>query len=286
MDNVEDFNIHDYFPHNVWFYVLGPSIEEEGLYWIEADGFPEYTYQYYYINDNNVISTSKQTTSNSQTYLYDPMNPVKTWGGNNLEIEPCGPQNQNVVEKGRTDVLQYNSSVITENFAIVGPIWVNLFVSSDAVDTDFVVKIIDVFPNGKRMLVQDGIYRMRWRNAQPYFPDYYSFNYNQATKPALMNKNEIYNISVQVGHMSYIFNKNHKIGLSITSSNYPRFSVNYNSGNNVIDNSTGYTTANNVIHYGGNYPSNIALPIVDLNWLQNNKVNWDEFDKKKQALYK
>ena len=89
-----------------------------------------------------------QTNERHESYLYNPKDPVPTYGGNNFLLSPCGPWNQNHVERGRKDVIQFTSENITETFAIVGPISVNLFVGSDAVDTDFTANVVDVFPDG------------------------------------------------------------------------------------------------------------------------------------------
>ena len=126
------------------------------------------------------------------------------------------------------------------------------------------------------MLIQDGIFRMRWRNAAPPPP--------YATSPApSMVKDEVYNITIDIGWMSYILNPGHKLGISISSSNYERYSINYNSGYMVIDGDKDWKNATNTIHWGSNkYPSSVSLPIVDLSWLQERKIDWDKFDKMKQ----
>ena len=80
-------------------------------------------------------------------------------------MQPCGPWDQDVVEKGRKDILHFTSDVLTQDMAFVGELRVNLFVESDVVDTDFTAKLIDIHPNGDPYLVQDGIFRMRWKDA-------------------------------------------------------------------------------------------------------------------------
>ena len=96
-----------------------------------------------------------------------------------------------------------------------------------------------------------------------------------------MVKRQVYNISIEIGHMSYMFNPGHKIGVSVSSSNYKRYCVNYNSGNMVIDGGKDWKNATNTIYFGGKYPASVSLPIVDLKWLQDRKIDWDEFDKLK-----
>ena len=257
------FVAQDYIPYNVLFYVLGPGGEEKtGHWWVAAKGLPQFVNTPFYLSAGNklVRDNGNNTIENNLTYKYDPHDPVKTHGGNNLICQPCGPWAQNQ-ENGRKDILHFTSSPITKEFAMVGMITVKLFISSDVVDTDFTAKIIDIYPNGTPMLVQEGIKRMRWRNG-PY----------STSKAPHMKKDEIYEIDVMVGMMSYIWNLNHSISLSVSSSNHPRFSVNWNNGLNVKDGSIGYKIANNTIHFGGKYPSQVIFPVVDLQWLKDHEA--------------
>eukprot|EP00490_Sorites_sp_Unknown_P000553 CAMPEP_0114656994 /NCGR_PEP_ID=MMETSP0191-20121206/13202_1 /TAXON_ID=126664 /ORGANISM="Sorites sp." /LENGTH=520 /DNA_ID=CAMNT_0001875369 /DNA_START=227 /DNA_END=1787 /DNA_ORIENTATION=+ len=251
----EFFNVHDYVPFNVLFYMLG-SGKGIGNYWVAAESFPPSTSLHYYLSDGFTLTTDTPNfDKHSASYLYDPTHPVITRGGNNLLCQPCGPWDQTNIEKNRTDILTWKSPPLSNQISLVGKIIVNLFVSSDRIDTDFTAKILDIY-DGKMMLVQDGILRMRWRNG-----DY-------ATKKAPdMIKDNIYMIAIDVGYMSYIFAKGHEIGISISSSNYPRFSVNYNNGELIIDDpSRNPKIANNTIHFGEQYPSMIIFPIIDMDW--------------------
>eukprot|EP01084_Bolivina_argentea_P138204 243370_1 len=254
------FKAQDFIPYNVLFYVLGPGGEEKtGHWWVAAKGFPEFVNTPYYFSGKKLVTTSDSNEGNS-TYTYDPHNPVRTHGGNNLICQPCGPWAQNQ-EFNRTDILHFTSDPLTKEFAIVGMITVKLFISSDVVDTDFTAKIIDIYPNGVPMLVQDGIQRMRWRNG-PY----------EANKAPHMKTDEIYEVDIMIGMMSYIWNVKHSISVSISSSNFPRFSVNWNNGLDVIDGNTDYKIANNTIHFGGKYASQLILPVVDLQWLKDHEA--------------
>ena len=112
------------------------------------------------------------------------------------------------------------------------------------------------------MLVQDSILRMRWRNG------------TYTRKAQMMEEGVVYEIIINLGFMSYIFNPNHIIRVSISSSNYPRFSVNYNSGLNMINGSTNSQTAKNTIHFGSEeYSSHLILPKVSLDWLEDRRVD-------------
>eukprot|EP01084_Bolivina_argentea_P238928 401460_1 len=278
-NKLNTFDIHKYYPFNVLFYLLGPGIiESKGNYWIAAESFPDITNNIYYFGHNNktingtLSMNNKNIIYGNDSFFYNPKNPIQTWGGNNLIVQPCGPWDQNHNERGRTDILYFQSDILNQDMYLVGMISVNLFVSSSAVDTDFTVKLVDIFPQqhgSKNMLVQDSIYRMRWRNAMEIDP---WLGFVNKTAPP-METNKIYNITVMIGYMSYTFNKGHKISISISSSNYKRFSINYNSGNMVIDGDKDWVNATNYIYYGPNYPSMLILPVVnDLQWIHDRKV--------------
>lgn len=261
----ELFDIHKYVSFNILFYMLGPGERDtDGLYWVAAEAFPDYISTEYYLTKNNGLVTKSSNSSRDSgeySYIYDPTDPVETYGGNNLIIQPCGPQSQEKNEKDRDDILHFTSDELTENIGLVGLITVQLYVSSNVTDTDFTAKLIDIFPNGTPMLVQDGILRMRWRNGP----------YSTSVAPE-MKRNQVYEITIEIGIMSYIFNSGHKISLSISSSNHARFSVNYNNGNMVKDYDIDPLIANNTIHFGDEYPSRLILPVVDLDWIHQRRV--------------
>lgn len=262
------FNIHNVVDWNVLFYMLGPGGSgTKGNFWVKALSFPPIirNESWYLATNGQLINNSGLNNSDGYlSYLYNPFDPVPTWGGNNLICQPCGPQNQEIVEKERTDILHFQSAPFSGYYAIVGPIQVYLFVSSDAVDTDFTAKIMDLYEDGRSMLVQDSILRMRWRgiNSDPWM--------NETAPP--MVKGKIYNITIDIGYMSWIFNPGHVLRISISSSNHKRFSINYNSGLFVINGSTNAVNATNTIYYGSSYPSRVELPVVDLDWVEKHKV--------------
>eukprot|EP01084_Bolivina_argentea_P072718 132024_1 len=257
------FDVHEYIPWNVLFYMLGPgtlSVTSNGNFWVFGESLPPFTSKPYYLSTNEGISNIKPVTESSKTYTYDPKHPVWTYGGNNLACQPCGPWDQSTNENSRHDILHFTSSPLIDDLYIVGKIIVTLYVQSDCVDTDFTAKLIDIYPddNGKvHMLVQDGIQRMRWRDGHYH------------TSPAThMKPKDVYEININVGYMSYIFNKGHKISLSVSSSNHERFSVNFNNGLMVDAGDKNWKIAHNTIHFGGKYPSQIILPVVDKHWIE------------------
>ena len=271
--NNELFNIHDSIPYNVLYYMLGPGDkggkDQVGNYWVKSMALPQYEEVIYYLdgtngNDNGYLSLMDLNAieDGENTYEFDPKDPVRTHGGNNLVLQPCGPCSQEDNEKNRKDIVHYSSEVLNETIGIVGMIYVKLYVSSDCVDTDFTAKLIDIFPDGTPMLVQDSIVRMRWLNGE----------YATSNEQFSMKTGTIYQIQIDIGYMAYVFNKGHQISLSISSSNYKRFSINYNNGNWVKDGDTDYKIANNVVHFGPSNPSMLVLPMVDLDEVNQDKV--------------
>ena len=128
---------------NVTFYVMS-SNDEAGLnaanYWTSLEEFPKPTMTNFYMHSDGSASTSKPVESgSSSSYVYDPADPVPTQGGNNLDI-PCGPLDQAVIDE-RSDVLVFETPVLADALPLTGPLFATLYVSSDAVDTDFMVGI-------------------------------------------------------------------------------------------------------------------------------------------------
>lgn len=232
----------------VQWYVLGPGLPNTtGNYWTGGPTFPTSTPWIGYLGASGTLSTSLPSEDGSTSYVYDPTYPCPTIGGNNL-LMICGPWDQSTLE-ARSDVISFTSPVLPEEFAITGHMYANLFVSSNCTDTDFTAKITDVFPNGTSLLVQDGIIRMRWY-ANP-----------EVLTP--ITPGEVYNITVDIWSTSYIFPAGHQVRVDISSSNYPRFSANTNTGQ-PIDGLPGTVPALNTIYYGPKYPSALILPEVSL----------------------
>jgi putative CocE/NonD family hydrolase len=197
---------------------------------------------------DSLLNNTLPLLSANYSYLYDPRDPVLTLGGTNLVI-PAGPYDQRTVEN-RSDVLIYESSVLTSPYEIVGQIWAHLYVKSNCTNTDFTVKITDVYPDGRSILINDGIINAIRRNG---------FN---ATAPDL-NSIEFTEVDIDLWSTAYQFNTGHKIRIAISSSNYPRFATNPNTGAPQEAYSYQYLQkyiANNTILVGPDYPSHIILP--------------------------
>ena len=184
-------------------------------------------------------------------YVYDPDSPVPTAGG--TICAACargdaveGPMDQSELET-RHDVLVYTTQPLLEGVEVTGPLEVVLYVSSSAKDTDFTAKLIDVYPDGTAFNLQDGIMRARYRE------DY--------RRPVFMEPGEVYAVRINLHATSNYFHPGHRIRLEISSSNFPRFDRNLNTGGNNYD-ETSWVVAENVVHHSREYPSHVRLPLI------------------------
>jgi uncharacterized protein len=204
-------------------------------------------------NGDGVLTTTPAPATERDIYLYDPRRPVPTTGGACLPMTPGfgGPVDQRSVA-GRDDILCYTTPVLTEPVEVTGPISVTLFVSSSAVDTDFTAKLVDVFPDGRAINLCDGILRTRYRNGLDH--------------QELMEPGTVYEITVDMTATANVFLPGHRIRLDISSSNFPRYDRNTNTGGVIAEESEDQMIpAVNRIHHGPGYPSRLILPIIDRN---------------------
>ena len=195
------------------------------------------------------LASAPQTHSVPDQYTYDPMKPVPTMGGAvccNPAIFPWGPMDQRSVEK-RRDVLVYTSAALAEDMEVTGPVQVVLRAASDAPDTDFTAKLLDVFPNGEARNLTDGILRARYRES--------------LEKPKLLKSGEVYRLEIDAGVTSNLFRKGHRIRVEISSSNFPRFDRNLNTGR-AVEEETQIRTADQVIYHDRVYHSYVLLPVI------------------------
>jgi uncharacterized protein len=195
------------------------------------------------------LSTAAPAEEKPDHYVYDPNDAVPTIGGP-LCCQPLptgiGPQDQRLAE-ARRDVLVFSSPAFTQNTEVTGPISLDLYVSTSAVDTDFTGKVVDVWPDGFAQNLTEGILRLRYRNSQE--------------KPELGIPGEIYHIRVDLWATSNVFLPGHKLRLEVSSSNFPRFDRNLNTGEDQAR-GTHMIKATNVIYHDQSRPSSLVLPIV------------------------
>jgi len=198
--------------------------------------------------DGNLSTTSPKKEA-ADKFTYDPANPVTTIGGSlccDAEHYEPGPRDQRSAEN-RNDVLVYSTKPMTEDVEVTGPITLELWAKSSAVDTDFTAKLADVSADGFATNLADGILRMRYRDSQE--------------KPTLMNPEQIYKVSVDLSATSNVFKKGHVLRLDVSSSNFPRYDRNLNTGT-VQSTSRDFVSATNTILHDTEHPSALLLTIM------------------------
>jgi uncharacterized protein len=232
----------------VAYYLMGDVDDPDapGNEWRFVDDWPVKAVDTpYYLRTGGRLTTETPVEENiRKSYDYDPKNPVPTIGGQNLLI-PNGPRDQRPVE-GRPDVIVFSTEPLAEPLEVTGRIRVKLYASSSARDTDFTAKLSDVYPDGRSMLITDGIVRGRYRTS--------------LEKEEFLNSGEIYEFEIDLWSTAIVFNKGHRIRVAISSSNSPRFEPNPNIGD--ADDGKDYAVAKNTVYFDVSHPSAIVLPVV------------------------
>jgi len=183
-------------------------------------------------------------------YTYDPANPVPSIGGSLCCITSTkleGAYDQREVEV-RPDVLVYSTPPLERGVAVAGPMRLVLFVSSSAADTDFTAKLVDVYPDGTAYNVQESILRARYRHG--------------FDKQELMTTGSVYELELRLPDTANYFGPGHRIRLEVSSSSFPRFDRNLNTGGRNFD-ETSWSVANNVIHRDARHPSRLILTVLN-----------------------
>jgi putative CocE/NonD family hydrolase len=202
----------------------------------------------FYFHQDNSLSTSVPLNSTGQlSFSYDPTDPSPTYGGTTLRQDlEQGPYDQSDTVESRSDVQIFTTATLTQNAILKGSVSVHIKVSSDRLDTDFMVRLTDVYPDGRSMLVNDGAFRMRFRNG------------NTAADTAVMTPGAIYDCVIDLPNTAITFLAGHSIRIDITSSNYPRFNRNMNTGG---------------VMYPGNSMDSVMNPLPAVNTVYTNSVN-------------
>ena len=235
--------------------------------WHETDTWPPAGTEStrFYLGGDGVLSTQKQ--SGSSSYTFDPKNPVPTIGGNissgdGIMLQGAWDQRggphvwnwpQPLPLSARNDVLVFQTAPLEHDLEVTGELEVKLWVSSDCVDTDFTAKLIDVhpasadWPGGFDLNIADGICRARFRDS--------------LKEEKLMKPGEIYPLTIRLYPTSNVFKKGHRIRVDISSSNFPRFDVNPNTGE-PLQQHRRTKSALNTIHHDAGHPSHIVLPVM------------------------
>jgi len=200
------------------------------------------------INGDGVVNVTNPSSEKADSYTYDPANPVPTLGGRlccGVAIPP-GPANQQPNES-RTDVLVFSTPKLENDLEVTGFISVDLYASSSAVDTDFTALLVDVDQSGYARFLTDGIVRARYRDS--------------TTKAEPITPGQIYKYTIDMWATSNVFKAGHQLRLYISSSNFPRFNRNLNTGEANVG-GTRMVTANQTIYHDREHPSAITLPVI------------------------
>jgi uncharacterized protein len=192
--------------------------------------------------------SSASGSSSMDRFRYDPNDPVPSVGGNNCcgTPTPAGPMDQRPIE-GRRDILIYTSDYLDEEIEVTGPVKVVLHASSDAVDTDFVAKLVDVYPDGSTYNMAEGILRARYRDG--------------LGTPKPLTPGEVYKMEIDLVGTSVAFRKGHRIRVHVTSSHFPQFDRNPNTGAK-FGTTSDVKIANQTIYHDAARPSHILLPVI------------------------
>jgi predicted acyl esterase len=199
---------------------------------------------------DGVLALAPPVTDRPDSFTYDPMNPVTSYGGNVCctgTAITAGSFDQRKMEM-RPDILVYTSEPFKQGTEVSGPIVPALYVSSDARDTDFTVKVIDVYPDGRAYNLDESIQRMRYRDGYD--------------KPLVwMEPGRVYKVTLQPLTTSNYFDVGHRLRIEVSSSNFPRFDRNLNTGGNNYDEVKG-VVAHNVVHHSKQHPSQVTITVV------------------------
>lgn len=241
--------------------------------WVRSSQWPlpETRFTPFYLSEHGSLSASPDAGTAPPTsiaYAFDPANPVPTIGGALTSGAPVfeggafdqredprffGSRHPGMPLSARSDVLAFQTDPLEEDMAVVGPIVVKLWISSDAPDTDFTAKLVDVYPpnadypHGYAMNLTDGIFRCRFRDSW--------------TDPSALEAGRVYRIDIEPFATANLFKKGHRIRLDISSSNFPHFDVNPNSGESPALARTPRVAVNRV-HLGAGQASHVVLPLV------------------------
>jgi hypothetical protein len=198
--------------------------------------------------DGRLVWEKPSGASKADQFRYDPDDPVPSLGGNNCcgTPTPAGPMDQRPIE-GRRDVLLYTSDFLTDEVEATGPVKVVLYASSDAVDTDFVAKLVDVYPDGTSYNMAEGILRARYRDS--------------LTRPSLLTPGQVYRMEIDLVGTSVAFRKGHRIRVHVTSSHFPQFDRNPNTGAQ-FGTTDKVRVAQQTLYHDAERPSHVLLPVI------------------------
>jgi uncharacterized protein len=235
-------------------YVMGANDWRDESEW----PLPDTEWRRYYLHSrgnansafgDGALSTEAPGNEPPDSFLYNPLNPVPTNGGGLCcyhNAVPGGAFDQAMVEH-RSDVMVYSTEPVSEDLEVTGPIKLTLYASSSAPDTDFTAKLVDVTPCGFARNLTDGIIRARVRESQ--------------SEPKLMTPGKVYEFTIDMWSTSNLFKAGHQIRLEVSSSNFPRFDRNHNTGHELFTDAETRPALQTVMHDRG-FASYLTLPVI------------------------
>ncbi|MFM6982717.1 MAG: CocE/NonD family hydrolase [Chitinophagaceae bacterium] len=236
------------------YYQMGTNVWETSGVWPPA-GIANTTF--YLHKDGNIKTQIPSGTSDSLTFEYDPANPSPTIGGCNLRNDlDQGPYDQKALVESRSDILVFSTPVLNKDVVLKGKVKVQLKVGSDRPDTDFDIRLTDVYPDGRSMLINDAVFRMRFRNGFA------------LSNVAMMSQGAIYDCVIELPNTCLTFLAGHQIRIDISSSNYPKYNRNMNNGNamypgNSTDSLLNPLVAKNIVYLNSINSSSVVLPLLN-----------------------
>lgn len=233
---------------SVYYYVMGPfdGSPSKGNVWKESSVWPiPHSKVPFFLTEDHRLTSSKPIFEKIFSYLYDPNNPIQTHGGRNLFLE-SGPKDQREIEK-RHDVIVFTTPPLAEDLEVTGKVLAELYVTTDCDDTDISVRLTDVYPDGRSILILDSLTRLG-----SLYKDKEEISRKTRTSP--------HEVLIDLHNTSAVFAKGHKIRLSISSSNYPRFEKNHN--HKFALDPQNPQVASNILYVGPKFPSKLILPVV------------------------
>jgi len=237
-------------PPRVKLFVMGPDV------WRDEDEWPlpDTAWTSYHLHAGGRLAPDAPGDDAADSFDYDPRDAVPTIGGATylpgvwLGVN-AGPRDVRALD-GRQDVLRYATEPLEAPLEVTGPLELVLHASSSALDTDFVARLVDVAPDGRATGVTDGILRARYRDGP--------------AEPTLLEAGRTYELRVRLTPTSWVFPVGHRLRLDVTSSNFPRFDRNTNTGGSIADERIeDAVVATNTVHHGTAHPSRLVLPVID-----------------------
>lgn len=230
-------------------FIMGPDI------WREEDDWPlpDTDWQNWHLRSGDSLSPEAPGDEPADEYRYDPADPAPTVGGASFlpglfVAANAGPRDQSPAQ-GRADVLCYTSAILEHDIEVTGPVKLVLYVRSSAPDTDFTGKLVDVYPDGRALILTDGILRVRYRDG--------------FEKPELMTPGEVYRLEIDLVATANVFRAGHRIRVDVSSSNFPRFDRNTNTGGIIAqETEADFVIATNTVLHDAEHPSHLVLPVI------------------------